>query len=371
MTDRLTREQEAEARDLAMVERAARTRVVTDAPAVRFVRADELVRDAKPIRWAIRRHLEQATTVCLYGDPEAGKSFLALDWALHIASGRPWHGHSVAKGAAFHLAGEGADGVRRRVQAWGIRHRVSLESLPFYAHPLALNLADPVAALAVGDAVKAMCDRIGAAPILISVDTLSRHLGGDENSTADMARFIGHVDTLIREPTGATVAYVHHMGHGDKNRARGSTVLRGAVDTEYRMSRDPESRIATVTCSKAKDWPHPEPMHFRIRAVELGSVDDEGQPVTSAVLDPSDAPTPSKGEGLGANQRRALTVLREQEAEHRQRLQDAGRDPDGARVSLEDWRKAAGLDRRRWPEVRDGLVSQGAIHIEHPYVRPA
>lgn len=371
MSDRLTLELQREARELATVERAAAARRATpDVPVVRFLRADELVAAAKPISWAIRRHLERSTTACLYGDPEAGKSFLALDWALHIASGNPWHGHAVAQGAAFHLAGEGADGVRRRVQAWAIRHGVSLDGLPFYAHPLAINLSDPTAAMAVGDAVKAMCDSIGAAPILISVDTLSRHLGGDENSTADMARFIHHCDTLIREPTGATINYVHHMGHGSKDRARGSTVLRGAVDTEYRMARDVESGIATVTCSKAKDWPHPDPMHFLIRPVELGLLDDDGMPVTSAVLDPCDAPAAPRPEGMGTNQRAALAVLRGLVTEHRQRLKDDGRDSDTARVSLDDWRTAVGLDRRRWPEVRDGLLSQGAIHIEHPYVRP-
>lgn len=372
MTDRLSLEQHAEARELATVQRlAAEARAMAPRP-IQFVRGDALVQDIRPISWAIRHVLERNTLAAVIADPEAGKTLLQLDWELSIASGRPWNGRPVTKGATFHLCGEGAHGLRRRVHGWSIRHQVALEGLEFYALPVATNLSDPTAALAVGDAVKRLCDMTGVAPVLISIDTLSRHLGADENSTSDMCRFVEHVDSMIREPTGACVAFAHHMGHGDKTRARGSTVLRGALDAEYRMVRDAETGLITLTCTKAKDWPHPPPMHFRLSEVELGLLDDEGMPVTSAVLDPTEAPEAGSREprARGTNQHKALAVLHRLHREHADRLAADDRDPDTARVLIEDWRRESGLHRNRWPEALAALTERDMVRLDHPYAIP-
>jgi len=341
--------------------------------AVRFVRVGDLVREVRPVSWLVKGRLERNTTVMYYGEPEGGKSLHLLDQELHIAAGMDWHGHRVTQGAVFRLCPEGSEGLKRRARAWSIRHGVSLDALPLFTHTVALDLSDPAAALAVGDAVARLAREVGQLPQLVTVDTLSRHLGGDENSSADVARFIAHVDAHVREPTGACVSLVHHVGHGDKSRARGSTVLRGAVDTEYRVSRDPETGSVEVACTKAKDWSRPPPMHFRISSVDLGIADEDGQPVTGAVMDSIDAPLPtgSAQRPTGANQRKALDTLRRLQEDHQQRLQGGGFDPAGARVSVEEWRAACALDRSRWREVFDGLKSRGLIHLDLPHVRPA
>jgi len=41
--------------------------------------------------------------VVLYGDPAAGKSFLALDWGLSVATGVPSLGHEVKKGEVVYI----------------------------------------------------------------------------------------------------------------------------------------------------------------------------------------------------------------------------------------------------------------------------
>lgn len=357
-------------RDLRTLARASQAQRGAVAPPIQFSRIGDLVRDIRPVPWLVKRHLERGTTVCLFGDPESGKSLFALDLGLHIASGRPWLGNRVEAGSVFYLCPEGRDGLKRRARAWSIRHQVDLDPLPLYANTLATDLSDPVAALAVGEAVAALAAASGTTPQLVIVDTLSRHLGGDENSTADMARFVAHVDAMLREPTGACVLFVHHVGHGDKTRARGNSALRGAVDTEFRVCRDPDSGIATVECTKAKDWPRPEALHLAIRSVELGIEDEDGEPVTSAILDPTGAPAPALGGAAGGNQRLALAVLRKLLQDQRQRLEGMGHDPDGAHVLIDEWRDATKLDRRRWAEVRDGLVNQGLVVLEVPHARP-
>lgn len=371
MTDRLTLEQQTEARELATVQRlAADARAGHPRVTPAFRQIGALAGDLRPVPWLIRRYLERGTTACYYGEPESGKSLLLFDLGAHIAAGRTWNGHKVTPGAVFYLCAEGAEGLKRRARAWAIRHRVDLDSLPLFARTVTTDLCDATAALGVGDEVMALADRAGVPPQLVIVDTVSRHMTGDENSTADMARFIAQVDMLVREPTGATVAYSHHVGHGDKTRARGSSVLRGAVDAEFRVSRDPESGVVGLECTKAKDWARPEPMHFRLCAVELGIQDDEGEPVVSVVLDPTSAPDVKTGKPQGTNQASALAVLQRLHRDHADRLAGDGRDRDSARVLIEDWRKATGLKHNRWPEVRDALAERHLVRLEHPYALP-
>lgn len=342
------------------------------APRVQFECIADLVATVRPIPWLARGYLERGTTVCYFGEPESGKSLLALDVGLHIASGRAWNGNSVSPGAVFYLGAEGREGLKRRALAWSIRHQVDLAMARFFAHSLATDLSDPIAAVAVGDAVLSIAATYGIEPQLVIVDTLSRHLAGDENSSADMARFITHLDAHVREATGACVLLVHHVGHGDKTRARGSTVLRGAVDTEYRISRDGDSGVVEMSCTKAKDWQRPKPTHFRLSVVDLDLRDDTGEQVTSAVLDATDAPPETahakRQAPMGTNQRDALATLRRLQDEHLSRLEENGL-PGTGRVSLEDWRTATNLNRYRWRETFGALTERRIVQLEAGYVR--
>ncbi len=55
---------------------------------------------------------------------------------------------------------------------------------------------------------------------------------GDENSSQDIAAFIGNIDKHIK-PLGAAALVVHHSGHGQKDRSRGSSSIRAAMDGEF------------------------------------------------------------------------------------------------------------------------------------------
>tara|TARA_R110002073_G_C9245612_1_gene562152 strand:- start:27 stop:779 length:753 start_codon:yes stop_codon:yes gene_type:complete len=72
---------------------------------------------------------------------------------------------------------------------------------------------------------------------LIVVDTLQRNFGqGNESSTEDMSTFIERIDEL-KENYGSTIAIVHHTGHSNSGRARGSSVIQASVDWEYKVER--------------------------------------------------------------------------------------------------------------------------------------
>ena len=204
-------------------------------------------------------------------------------------------------------------------------------------------------------------------PVLIVIDTLHRHFEGDENDAADIGRLLQHLD-LLREPYRASLLLLHHTGHGAGDRPRGTSSIRPTLDTELLVSRD--DRLVTIKATKQKDAEPFEPMAFEICTVALPVTwnSEDGETTTSAVLRPTsyvakDAPAGPRGAG----QRKALEELRRLCAKQGESLTQAGRDP--ALVTIDEWRTAAAVDRRRWPEVRDGLEKAGLVVIEHPYVR--
>lgn len=340
---------------------------------------DRLAAGLKPIAWLVRNYVEADSLALLFGDPNCGKSFAAIDMACCIATGEPWHGHRTKQGAVFYIAGEGQNGLDRRFAAWSQGNGIDLTDTPLFSASRPAMLVSAAGAAEVANAVQALVDEAGQNPALIVVDTLARNFGGDENSQEDMAAFIANLDNFLRKSGewDATVLIVHHSGHADKSRGRGSSALKGALDAEYSLAMG-EDKVIRFEATKMKDAGFPDPLAFRMEVVELdGELDDEGQPVTSVVLRNVAHVPPAKGGkvGRGRNQTLALSILADLIDANRARLASTGHNPDGARVKLDEWRDrviAAGVDRKRFYDLRNTLKEAGQIVIEFgDYVRLA
>lgn len=336
-----------------------------------LVRAGEL--EFRPPRFLIRDYIEADSLALVFGDPGCGKSFLALEAACCIATGTPFHDNEADHGPVIYLAGEGHNGIRRRLSAWEIHTGKSVDDAPLFVSTMPAALCDGSSAIEVVTAVNDIATEHGT-PALVVVDTLARNFGpGDENSTQDMGQFVQAAD-LIRSRHECTVLLVHHTGHADKQRARGAMALKGALDAEYRMDKD-ETGIIRLEATKMKDGPIPEPLAFRLHTVPLGMQDYQDQEITSAVLESTDYQPPEKPSkaGKGKWQQVALDQLQRLYKEFRETLEAAGRDPSSARVSVQDWRDAcekAGMDRRRFHDIKGKAATRGLVVIEHGYVRP-
>lgn len=220
------------------------------------------------------------------------------------------------------------------------------------------GLCDAEQAQFVTDVIDLIAEKHGA-PVLIVVDTLARNFGpGDENSTKDMNLFVSSCDA-IRSRYRATTLIVHHTGHADKTRGRGSMALKGALDAEYRMDID-ETGVIRFEATKMKDAEKPAPLAFRAVVVELGVLDEEGFPVTSVVLDqttyePLDKP--GRG-GRGKQQTMSVEILKDLIA-------------DQIKVSVSEWRAAcltAGMHRETFRRVlknppSEVIVKSGFVEI--------
>jgi hypothetical protein len=226
--------------------------------------------------------MEVSALALMFGDPGCGKSFAALDVASSVAAGMPFHGRDVKQGPVIYLAGEGKSGLVKRFAAWcqhnGITDR---QAVPLYISERPANFLDDDTNRALGNACDAVAQYCGT-PALIVVDTVARSFGGgDENSTMDMGGFICAVDDLKARYPDAVILLVHHTGHADKSRARGSIALKGALDAEYRVEK--QDAAITITCTKMKDAPEPAPIAFDLKGVKLG-IDRKGREFGSAVL---------------------------------------------------------------------------------------
>jgi 5S rRNA maturation endonuclease (ribonuclease M5) len=234
----------------------------------------------KPIKWLIENYIEQDAITQVYGPPASGKSFLSISLAASVATGLPWYGNEVDQGVVLYVAGEGHNGIMRRLGAWEVFYKQDLGPGQLLKTHRAISIMDKAEAERLVKQVERMTATVGQHPKLVVIDTVARSFGdGDENSTKDMNMFIEHVDCFIRKRFGCSVLLVHHSGHTE-GRARGSSALRAAVDAEYQVSS--EEGVVSFKATKMKDAEHPQAMTFKFTGVPLGEVD--GELVTSVVL---------------------------------------------------------------------------------------
>jgi KaiC/GvpD/RAD55 family RecA-like ATPase len=280
--------------------------------------------------WLIEGLIEQRSVCQIFGEPGSGKSFMAIDAACSIASGKDFHGRQVVCGPVIYVAGEGRRGVVRRINAWAMAHSVKLNDMTLYVSRAAvgINNGNNLAELKVE--IRGISEEFGS-PSLIILDTLARNFGdGDENDTRDMTSFIAEVDKLNDEFNCASLI-VHHAGHGEKGRARGSSALKGALDAEYKISKQ-DDRIR-MSCTKMKDEDEPDPLLFYLISVDMGK-DESGIPVGSAVLEFRGMATPESAR-LTENERLGVTTFKEAFAE----LGHSTLNLNPAQLHLEQWRE--------------------------------
>lgn len=232
----------------------------------------------EPIQFLIDGFIPQGSLSMLFGDPGCGKSFLAIDIAMCIATGSSFHSKPVKRGAVIYIAGEGYRGLTQRAWAWAAHKEIPIDNAEIYISRTSVDIPDDDAREKLTSEIYSLLGD-NMEPELIVLDTVARNFGGnDENSTRDMGAFIKAVDAINAE-FDCTTLLVHHTGHVDKSRARGAIALKGALDNEYRLSKNDE--FLTLECTKAKDFEEPKGMRFMLQPLELQT---GGDIIESAII---------------------------------------------------------------------------------------
>lgn len=214
-----------------------------EGPVRRFYWAKE-ARSFSPPQWLIRGLLPQGGLGLLFGESSSGKTTLAVDLGMRIATGMEVHGVPCRKGAVLHVAGEDELGLRQRLEAFCRRY--GLEDPSYGILPGRLDLADESSVDALIADIQAAADERGEPVVLVIIDTLARCARIEENNTREMSDAVAACDRIRRE-TGAAVLIIHHPGKDAKRGARGSSALRAAVDSEIEVQSKSEGRGLWVT----------------------------------------------------------------------------------------------------------------------------
>jgi hypothetical protein len=173
----------------------------------------------------------------------------------------------------------------------------------------------------------------------------------------------------MRSSLKASVLVVHHNGHNDKTRSRGSSSIKASMDHEYCLTKEPDDR-RLLTCSKMKDGREPEPVYFTLESVELDLLDAKGRREESAVL-------LTTGGGASIERSKPLTGAQRNGMESFYRAVIAcGVDTSETTVgaSLDDWRSefyrtcnSDGQDAKKkaFQRVRTELQKNGLLKVDN------
>jgi hypothetical protein len=211
-------------------------------------RAQELTADPETPHWLIEGLWADQAVGIVGGEPKSGKSFLALELAVAVASGAPClrRFRPAQTGRVLLFAAEDALLlVRRRLE--GIAHaaEVPFASLDIYV------ITTPSLRLDVAEDRHRLQDTVAALrPTLLVLDPFVRLHRIDENAAAEVAPLLAYLRQLQRDFATA-VALVHHARKGAAHlRAgqalRGSSELHAWGDSNLYLRRRGETLLLTV-----------------------------------------------------------------------------------------------------------------------------
>ncbi|MBM4200144.1 MAG: AAA family ATPase, partial [Gammaproteobacteria bacterium] len=316
----------------------------------------DLLQDPRPLVWLREPYLLPESIGFLIGQTGAGKSLIALAWGCEIATDELRERRGVVI-----LAGEGHFGMARRLMALQIETGVSLKDAPIAVSQAGASLTDDDGLADVINAIDGFAET-HSAPVLIIIDTLHRNFGAaDENSAQDMGAFVANLDVL-KTKYQAAILTVHHSGHMDATRGRGSSAIRAAADTEFLVKRS--GGLLSLECSKMKDAPTPAPVALEIKQVTLPWLGASGEPETSVVVVPGEASPRSRKENMPPGVRYAIESLHAASGQH------------GANVA--EWRPvfyaghtgdSTGGKNKAFSRARKDLVDGGAATVENDVYR--
>lgn len=217
--------------DLSILREIAES--VPDVPM--FYKSLDLTKPAPPTDWLVKGFLAQGDTVIAAGEPTVGKSWLTLDLAVAVATGRASYlGKEVMRqGRVLYIDEENPeDVVLQRLERLGM-DKEDTSNIRFLHHQGVRF--DKNQDRIIDEAVAYM-------PTLTIVDSLSRVHGGDENSAAHIVSlFNDGFSRLVRE-TGSTLLILHHVNKSDGSsafgRLRGSSDLSGVIDQGYDIAKN-------------------------------------------------------------------------------------------------------------------------------------
>lgn len=194
--------------------------------ALPYKKVYNLAEEGVELQWLVEGLWGESAVGILGGEPKCCKSFLALDLAVGIASGKPCLGQYVIHRPGRVLLYAAEDSplvVRRRIQGIAMARGITLESLNIEvitSSRLRLDRGDDIEAL---DATVAMLK-----PRLLILDPFVRLHRIDENSSSEVANVLESLRYMQRKYS-VSILVVHHAKKGAGS-TRAGQALRGSSE---------------------------------------------------------------------------------------------------------------------------------------------
>lgn len=244
-------------------------------------------------QWIIKGIAPVGQVMLLAGPSRSGKSFGAIDMTMHVARGVDYLGRKTRQMGVAYCFYEAGDGAQQRLRAYQIDRDVPKDGVPFIAlrqPPQLYGKAENITALA--EAILAESKSWSVPLGVIAVDTHNAATrGSSEIASEDISQILDAYATL-RRMTGAALWIVGHTNSGGK--PRGNEQFFNSIDTALLYSRlsehgidlaDDDGRvIRSVHIAKQREERDGTEWQFVLRRVEVGK-DEDGEPVTSCVID--------------------------------------------------------------------------------------
>lgn len=240
--------------------------------------------------WLIYQTLPLTGVALLTGPPQGGKTFLALELARCVATGKPFFtvAPDVGGGTVLLYAGTEGSGLSERLAALEEPERLPISALVIGG----LGAADAMETLKAELRAKIddMVAKHGVPVRLLVLETLSASgLIKDENSNSEASEAFVKLAALGRA-LGVLVLVTHHPGKNG-SAERGASAIRGSADYMLEVRRDSDkASVRDLELVKARNAPQRTLGSFTLVPVVLGH-DSRGREVVSLCVSSGAAQT--------------------------------------------------------------------------------
>lgn len=262
--------------------------------------------------------LRRGHKMLISGSSKAGKSFLLMELALAISSGRDWLGFPCKKGRVLYvnLEIDEPSAARRFLdicEALGLDKEAAsgVSTWPLRGNAMKLDLLVP----------KLIRKMRGQHFDAVIIDPIYKVITGDENNASDMGAFCNEFDKICKA-TGCAVIYCHHHRKGSlgntraMDRASGSGVFARDPDAQLDMIRleltaglkaqlADDGATAWRLESSLREFPNIKPVNFWYR-YPIHELDKNGDLSELAAEGSGEANLVKAGKNTTTNERKTM-----------------------------------------------------------------